>query len=169
MLTQILIHTPRWVFGLFFILLGLGYQQSKTRTVNRFLAFFFPLGMIVLSYLGVLSSFGLYLLPTSMWLLGVFLSAFIGVQYFPLKGAYYQAQEQKYCISGSWRPLLVMMAIYFTKYMVGILTGLQFTIVHNSNFVLIMSFIYGGYSGYFVARAISLYLIGQTKKSLQVA
>ena len=45
-MTQILTHTPLWVFGLFFGLVYLGYLQSRTRQVSRGRLIVLPLAML---------------------------------------------------------------------------------------------------------------------------
>jgi hypothetical protein len=83
---EILVHTPIWVFGLLGFLLFLGWQQSKNRTVKKNIIFILPIGMLFLSYFGISSSFGVLLLPMSLWIFGVFLAAFVSYVFFPFAG-----------------------------------------------------------------------------------
>lgn len=159
MIKQILLHTPAWVFALFFILIALGYQQSRSRYVRKNLAFLLPAGMITLSFLGVVTTFGGKPIPLALWGVGLVLFALLGSQYFPIQGSTYNQNERKYFIPGSWIPMLVIMAIYFTKYSVGILTGLQYSFIFHLHFIVITSFVYGCFSGYFAARSITLWRI----------
>lgn len=46
LIVQILSHTPIWVYALFFVLLGFGLMQTRTRTVGKILALLLPVGMI---------------------------------------------------------------------------------------------------------------------------
>jgi lipopolysaccharide export LptBFGC system permease protein LptF len=58
LLIEILKRTPPWVFFLFFVLLAVGYYQSKDRIVGRGKVAILPIIMIALSFYGVLSAFG---------------------------------------------------------------------------------------------------------------
>ena len=58
MLTQILAHTPRWVFVLFALLVWLGLQQLAARTVSLARVTLLPIAMVGLSFFGMLSAFG---------------------------------------------------------------------------------------------------------------
>ena len=53
MITQILIHTPIWVYGLFVLLVVFGLQQTRSRDVKAVLAYLLPLWMIALSLAGI--------------------------------------------------------------------------------------------------------------------
>lgn len=63
LIAQILSHTPIWVFALFFVLLGFGLQQTRTRSVSIVPALQLPAGMIAYSLAGINSSFGLRTIP----------------------------------------------------------------------------------------------------------
>ena len=60
-MTQILTHTPLWVFGLFFGLVYLGYLQSRTRQVSRGRLIVLPLAMLAWSLYSVWSTFAAHL------------------------------------------------------------------------------------------------------------
>jgi hypothetical protein len=55
---------PIWVFGLFFLLVIFGLQQTRSCNISAALAYFLPFGMIALSLSGINSSFGIRLLKT---------------------------------------------------------------------------------------------------------
>jgi hypothetical protein len=153
---EILAHTPFFVYVLFVVLVVFGFMQSRNRKVNIFLAYLLPFFMVCLSLLGVLSSFGIKFIPLSIWLGGLLVISFAFYRAFPLKGIIYYSSENKLFIPGSWIPFMVIMAIFFTKYVVGVMNGLQIPLVHDSNFIMLLSLIYGCFSGYFVSRALSL-------------
>lgn len=58
MLIEILARTPLWVFAFFFALLALGIVQSRTRQFNRNKVWMLPVAMILFSFYGVVSAFG---------------------------------------------------------------------------------------------------------------
>lgn len=153
---QILSHTPTFVFILFFVLLVFGFIQTRDRKVNLILAFLLPVLMAVFSLAGVFSSFGISLITIGLWLGGLIIVAYLVYRFFSAKGISYSSEEGKFFITGSWVPFSVIMAIFFTKYAVGIMTGMQMALVHQLHFVFILSFLYGCFSGYFIARGINL-------------
>jgi hypothetical protein len=154
---DILSHTPYWVFGLFIALVLLGLQQRKNRRVKMPLAFFLPFGMMALSLAGVFSSFGLSFKPVLIWAVGLSLSASIVARIFPVKGILYYPENNSFYIPGSTVPFLVIMAIFFTKYCVGVLHGLNPEDLNSPTIKFVFALIYGLSSGYFVGRSICLW------------
>ena len=154
MLIEILKHTPSWVFVLFFALLAWGYFQSKDRIVSRSQVSILPVAMIGLSFYGVISAFGIVLTSLASWILGVAVAVGIGVKVAVPRGVTYSEKTQSFSIPGSWLPLVLMMAIFFTKYAVGVILARQLPIVGNPVFMMSIGLCYGFLSGLFLARAI---------------
>ena len=153
---QILTHTPPWVFLLFAVLLAFGLLQTRSRSAKRFLAYFLPAGMILLSFFGVQSSFGMKLMPIAFWALGLIFVALVCARSFPLRGVSYDAGRRTFFLPGTWLPLVVMMGIFFTKYAVAVMHGLGVALVDGPVARALLSLAYGGFSGYFAARALNL-------------
>ena len=153
MLIEILKRTPLWVFVLFFILIALGYFQSKGRTVSRRRVSVLPVAMIALSFYGVLSAFGVAIVGLVFWALGVALAVGVGVKLATPQGVTFFSETQSFFIPGSWLPLAFMMAIFFTKYAVGVILARQLPIASEAVFVASISLCYGLLSGVFLARA----------------
>lgn len=154
MLIEILKRTPPWVFVLFFALLSLGYVQSKDRTVSRGSVSILPIAMIGLSFYGVLSAFGIIPVGFAFWVLGVAVSVGLGVKLAIPRGVTFSTETQSFFVPGSWLPLAFMMAIFFTKYAVGVILARQLPIASEIAFVGSVSLCYGLLSGVFLARAI---------------
>ncbi len=162
-MTQILSHTPTWVFVLFVVLLAFGFMQTRSRNVNKFLAYLLPGGMVVLSLAGVQSSFGLTPFSVAVWAVGLVLVTFIGYTFFRDTRVSFDPHRNAFYIPGSWVPLIVIMAIFFTKYAVAVMTSLKTDTASSPAFAILLSLAYGGFSGYFSSRAVSL--LAQVKKS----
>jgi hypothetical protein len=160
---QILSHTPYWVFGLFIALIVLGLQQRRDRRVKMPFAFFLPIGMIALSLAGIFSSFGLSLIPVIIWAVGLSLGASFIARIFPVKGIRYHPEHNSFYIPGSAIPLVVIMAIFFTKYCVGVLHGTSPEALNSPILKFIFALIYGLTSGYFVGRSICLWAAFRSK------
>ncbi len=153
----ILQHTPIWVFGLFIGLVFLGYSQTKTRLLSVKRLIIFPLVMLVLSALGIASSFGLHLLGFALWMLGIGAAYALNLVIKSPKGATYLSDEQLFRLPGSWLPMVLIMVIFFTKYLVGVLLALHPEIVHTPTFLISACLVFGLSSGFFLARALHVY------------
>lgn len=156
MLSEILRRTPSWVFVLFFALLALGYFQSKDRLVSRSNVTLLPAAMLLLSFYGVLSAFGITPLALAAWLAGVGATVWLGLKTANLCGASITKETKLLAVPGSWLPLSLMMAIFFTKYAVGVILARKLPVASNLTFIGSVSLIYGLLSGVFFARAISI-------------
>lgn len=152
---QILSHTPAWVFVLFAVLLGFGLIQTRNRSVKKRVAYVLPAAMVALSLSGVQSSFGFKLLPVAAWAAGLLVVAFVCYKVFPNRGVSFDSGRNAFYIPGSWAPLAVIMAIFFTKYALAVVQGRMGASVGQSTAAAI-SLAYGCFSGYFCARAASL-------------
>ncbi|GLX76973.1 hypothetical protein tinsulaeT_03130 [Thalassotalea insulae] len=163
MLIQILANTPLWVYGLFIFLLVFGFVQTRTRLVNKVPALLLPVGMIVLSLSGVHSSFGLELLPLAAWGCALIIVTVAGYVLFKDERIHFKASEGKYFIPGSWAPFMVMMAIFFAKYLYAVMSSLGAEIITTPIFIGTLAAVYGILSGYFASRAVNL--ISQAQKA----
>jgi len=160
---QILSHTPIWVFALFVVLLAFGFMQTRSRNVGKFLAYLLPAGMVALSLAGIQSSFGLKPIPIAFWAVGLVLVTFIGYKFFADTRVTFDAGKNAFFIPGSWIPLLVIMAISFTKYIFAVMRALNVDAVNSPAFAMALSLAYGCFSGYFSSRAANL--VTQTRKA----
>ncbi len=156
MIAQILIHTPIWVYGLFVVLVAFGLQQTRSRNVKAVLAYLLPLGMIALSLAGINSSFGIKPVPIIMWALGLLAVSAIGFKYFRDDRVTFSRSNRSFFIPGSWTPFVVIMAIFFTKYVFAVMNALDPNTATASTFVAMLSLAYGCFSGYFSSRAVNL-------------
>ena len=153
MIIEILSRTPPWVFVLFFVLLALGYLQSKNRTLSRGKVLALPTAMIVLSFYGVFYAFGMTHMGLGSWILGVATALGLGLTLARPKGVAFSTETQSFSVPGSWFPLAIMMAIFFTKYAVGVIFARQLPMTHETGFIGSVSFCYGFLSGTLLARA----------------
>lgn len=154
MLIQILKHTPPWVFVLFFVLLALGCYQAHARTVSRGTLAIIPAAMIGLSFYGVVSAFGVDTIGLACWAAGAAVAVWLGARFTAPQGVAYSPQTGSFMVPGSWVPLALMMAIYFTKFAVGVMLARQLPIAREAVFAGAVSLCYGLFSGLFLARAI---------------
>lgn len=152
----ILSNTPPWVYGLFVLLLVFGLMQTRTRSVRRVPALLLPVGMVALSLAGIQSSFGLRLAPLAAWAVALATSAWVGLALFRDQRVAYDKGTRAYRVPGSWWPLLVIMAIFFAKYVYAVMQALKVGGITAPVLIVAMSALYGLLSGYFAARALNL-------------
>lgn len=161
MIVQILAHTPIWVYPLFLLLVVFGFIQTRTRTIRRIPALILPVGMSVLSLAGIISSFGLTTLPLAAWGLAIAIATVVGYTFFRDTRVHSNATDGTFFIPGSWVPLVVMMAIFFTKYLYAIMNAYNPEIYSTPLFIGTLSAVYGLYSGYFSSRTVTLITLAQ--------
>lgn len=152
----ILSNTPPWVYGLFVLLLVFGLMQTRTRNVGRVPALLLPVGMVALSLAGIRSSFGLRPVPMTSWAVALAISAWVGFTLRRDLQVAYDKSARAFRVPGSWWPLLVIMAIFFTKYVYAVMQALKVDVIAAPLFIVALSAVYGVLSGYFAARALNL-------------
>ena len=153
----ILSHTPIWVYVLFAVLVFFGVKQSKPRQVSQMMVVALPVAMLVLSLAGVLSGFGIVLLSIVFWLVGLVLSQLFNRVFKLTSYAEYDLHNQSFLIQGSWVPLMLMMAIFFTKYAVAFLQATEHALTAEPLFMLVVCAWYGLLSGSFLVRAMGIW------------
>jgi uncharacterized protein DUF6622 len=156
-LIEILKRTPSWVFVLFFVLLAAGYFRSKDRAVSRGKISILPVAMIGLSSYGVLSAFGITPVGLIFWVVGVRVAVWLGVKLAAPHGVTFSTETRSFSVPGSWLPLTLMMAIFFTKYAVGVILARQLPVANVPVFVGSISLCHGFLSGIFLARALVIW------------
>jgi hypothetical protein len=156
-LSALISHTPTWVFAIFFTLLVLGFIQSKERIVKIKTVFILPIAMIIFSFFGVSSVFGLSILTISLWGIGLATTLVIGLKLACPRLVSFSEQSNKLTIPGSWVPLFFMMAIFFTKYFVGFAVARELPIVNENMFIILLSLLYGAFSGIFLSRGFVMF------------
>ncbi|MBK9942340.1 MAG: hypothetical protein IPP13_12070 [Kouleothrix sp.] len=161
MIVQILAHTPIWVYPLFLLLVVFGFIQTRTRTVRRVPALLLPAGMSVLSLAGIISSFGLTTIPLAAWGMALTMATVVGYTFFRDPRIQSKAADGTFFIPGSWVPLAVMMAIFFTKYLYAVMHAFNPAIFSTPLIIGTLSAVYGLYSGYFSSRTVTLIKLAQ--------
>jgi len=157
MLMEILAHTPGWVFALFAVLVWLGCKQLLTSRVSLKRITVLPIAMTVLSFYGVISAFPDSPMALPCWVAAAVVAALLVLQRPLHEATRYDAGTRSFDVAGSAVPLVLMMGIFFTKYVVGVQTAMHPALTHLPGFVLPVSLLYGAFSGIFAARASRLW------------
>lgn len=156
MLMQILVHTPLWVWGIFAVLLVLGYSRSKPSVVSKKRLAILPAVFIALSVFGIWSAFGANAIGVAGWLAGVALGLLVNRVLQLPKGVRYDAASKTFAVPGSFVPMVLMMAIFATKYVVAVTMAINHGAAESALFIVGVSMAYGFFSGSFLARSLRI-------------
>lgn len=157
MILEIVRRTPLWVWPLFLLLLYLGYAQTRTRPVPAARLAILPVVMPGLSMLGMLSVFGADAVALGCWLAAL-LATLASVRALGLpKGAFRTPDARSFVVPGSWWPLALIMAIFFTRYAVAVALAMNPSLPQLALFTMAVSVTYGLPSGFFIGRALNIW------------
>jgi predicted dienelactone hydrolase len=156
-IAQIFIYTPGWVFGLLVGLIIVGLIPVRTREVPVQAVFIMPIVMLMMSLIGTLIDLGLAWTTITFWLLGAASVTLLLLKLPNNNSIGYDQATRKLSLQGSWIPLLIIMAIFCTRYALGMSIGMNLNIVREYYFAPLVSFTLGALSGYFIAQGINYY------------
>lgn len=157
MTLDILHNTPIWIWLVLAALLAFGLVQTRRRRPPRALVFLLPAIMIALSLYSLRASFGWQVDALGSWAIGV-LAAFVlnGAVFRSPTGIGYDGVARTFDIPGSWIPLLLMMTIFCTRFVIGVTTAISPSAVAEPNFIRAVCALLGLCSGLFAARALRI-------------
>lgn len=157
MLLQILRHTPTWVFVLFFALVAAGVAQLSARRMPLARVVALPLSLLGLSIYGVVHGFAAHPLALLCWALAGAVAVTLVQRSAVPAGTSYDPATRRLHVPGSAVPLVLMMAIFLSKYAVGVALGLTPQLASQAPFALGVSALYGVLSGTLLGRAVRLW------------
>lgn len=153
---QILTNTPLWVWGLLAALLVLGWSQTRSRNVGLARIIILPLGLGAFSLYGTISAFGTSPAVLGSWFATAVLLVLVVTQLPLPAGARYETATRQFQLPGSWIPMALIMAIFLTKYVVGVSLVMHPELKVHANFSLAIGTLYGVFSGIFAGRTVRL-------------
>lgn len=151
-ITQVLQHTPVWVWALLAGLIALGLRQSQDHVVSRTRLLIQPLALGLMSIFGAASTFGGQAVTVAGWLAG----AALGVALNRLLGLPRQVQalaDGRWAIGGSWAPMALLMGIFWLRYVIAVALAIAPGLAGQPLFAAAASALYGAATGLFAARA----------------
>jgi hypothetical protein len=157
MLTEIFLHTPKWVFFLLAGLVWLGARQLIANSVSLRRVTVMPVVMTGLALYGVTSAFGSSPLALLAWAAGVVAVVALVLQRGLPAGTRYDAASRQFHVAGSAVPLALLMGIFLTKYVVGVTLAIHPEIHGSASFALGIPLLYGAFNGIFAGRALRLW------------
>jgi hypothetical protein len=169
MLFGILKHTPVWVWGLLALLLYFGYQRSKPHSLAKQRVIILPGIMILLSVFGMWSAFGTSPYALVPWACGAALAILLNRLLRLPKGVSYDPATRRFTVPGSWVPMMLMMAIFATKYVVGVTTAINQPFAASDLFVASTSLVYGFISGSFFSRSMRTLSAAKPEANAEIA
>lgn len=152
----LLTKTPAYVFVIFFILLILGLIQLKERRAKTTRVLIMPFALILYSFYSTIATFGFNFLAVGLFSLGVILIFLFSYLIDLSKLATYNSLKEEFLIKGSFMPLVLMMLVFFAKYVLNVFQALNNPILENFLFVGASSLFFGILSGIFLVRALAI-------------
>ena len=152
----ILQHIPHWVFLILAALLWLGLSARKDRMIRWRVPIIVPIAMTLMAITSLLGQYGAtdLLIPALLsWVLVCALMVWRLTKKALPNTFQYDIELDKFYLPGSYVPLAMYLGIFAFKFMVGFMTGMHMPIVNEFMFVLVVSAIYGLFSGVFLSIA----------------
>ncbi|MBT9502455.1 MAG: hypothetical protein IV092_14525 [Burkholderiaceae bacterium] len=156
MLQQVVDHTPVYVWGLLMFCLVMGVKQSQDQQLSRQRLLIVPAIWTAFGLWGVASAFGLQAQNLAAWALGLGLVIATLRQTPWPRGVSFDRRSGLFHVPGSWGPMVMIMAIFMAKYLVGASLAMLPQLAQATAFGLAVSALYGALSGLFIARSLSI-------------
>ena len=169
MLLQIIVHTPRWVFAVFLLLLCLGARQLVAHDLDLNRVTLMSLAMGALSIYGVVSVFGDSPISLTAWAVTAAVLLALVLQHSLPSAKRYGATRRRFRSDGSPVPLALMMGIFLTKYGVGVALALHPELRRHAAFGLAVPALYGAFSGVSTARTVRLWRLALRSDAMPAA
>ena len=151
-ITQVLQHTPVWVWAILAGLIGLGLLQSRDHVLSRSRLLAQPLALGLMSVVGAASTFGLHAAPVAGWLAGALLGAALN-QPLRLPRQVQALSDGRWAVGGSWAPMALLMGIFWLRYAISASLAMAPGLAGQPGFAAVASALYGAATGLFAARA----------------
>ncbi|WP_307720713.1 DUF6622 family protein [Duganella sp. BJB476] len=152
MIQQIVSHTPTYVWALLAFILYRGVLASRDREIAFRRLFIIPAVMLWLSLSSMNEHGALGGGVWGVWALGVVAGA--ALTWRLGSGAVITVSRAAGTVQqrGSWAPLMLMIAIFATKYTVAVLTAMHPELQQNLVFAAAVTVLFGLFNGVFVGR-----------------
>ena len=149
MLLNIVRNTPYWVWSLLTGLVALGSSQLFARRASLLRICIMPVAMTAFAIYGLVAAFAnthRVFSTATAWLLATVCSAVLALWLPPAApaGSRFDAPSQTFELPGSAVPLLMILGIFLTKYIVGVELALQPSQAQDPTFSLGVARLYGG-------------------------
>jgi hypothetical protein len=167
-MSHLISNLPTWVIAVFFVLLWLGFRQTKTTQISKPRITLIPLVFLGLSLYGVLQVPHALPLALVAWGLGIRCAIVLGRSMDYGRGVVRHAENDSYVVPGSWVPLILMMNVFVIKFIQGYLIGTHTVDPNSIGFIAISSLVSGLISGTFLARTLQIFKTGNAATATTV-
>lgn len=168
--TNLVSHTPSWVWLLLTGLCVLGFSQTRNRQISLQRLCVLPLVMLGLSLSGMATSLGLSASVLLVWMGVLLISATSLLQLGLGRGISFDTANQLFRVPGSWLPLFLIVTMFIAKYAVAVSLTIQPALAQQAGFTLGFSALFGVLNGAFLVRAlVVLRLLKSEKPTLNFA
>lgn len=148
---RVIAGAPLWVWPLLGLLVAVGIAQTRRRVAPLWRVAALPIAMIAISFHGVIATFAAPWTPLGVWAIGVAI-AIAGNEVLELPhDVHYLAATRSFEIGGSWIPLVLILAIFATRFIVGASLAMDPGVRDELVFMVAVSLAYGCFSGTFFA------------------
>lgn len=167
MIQQIISHTPVYVWALLAFLLYRGYLASRDREISLLKLSIIPAVMLVLTLSGMNTYGALGDGVWGVWAVGMLAGMALTWR---LTGGDIAVDRAAGTVRqrGSWMPLVLMVAIFFIKYTVAVVSVMHPALPHSLPFATAVAVLFGLFNGIFFGR-LSRYLAAYVRQPAAVA
>jgi hypothetical protein len=151
MLIQILTHTPLYVWAILAFLVNRGVNAMRDREIEVRRLVIIPAVMLVLSLQDIGAKFGLGGWALAAWALTAAATALLAGLAGTTRIAAGSAPGTVR-VRGSRLPLVMMMAVFFTKYVASVTLAVAPQLRHDTLFAIAVCALFGVYNGWFAGR-----------------
>lgn len=151
MLIQILTHTPLYVWAILAFLVNRGVNAMRDREIEMRRLVIIPAVMLILSLQDIGTKFGLGGWALAAWALTTAAAALLTGLSGSTRVAV-GATPGTVRVRGSRLPLVMMLAVFFTKYVASVTLAVAPQLRHDTLFVVAVCALFGVYNGWFVGR-----------------
>ena len=147
-IAAILTHTPIWVWAVFALVLYLGYQRTRDRTVVLWRLLLLPLVMVVTAGSGLIGA-GLAAAPAII--VGLLIGGVCG-WLMEREGATRRLADGRLWLRGEWTSLVQIVAIFVWRYATAVLGATNPALAADSTWHLLTVFVSSALAALFLGR-----------------
>jgi hypothetical protein len=151
MLSNIITHTPLYVWAILAFLVSRGVTAMRQRELAFKSLCIIPLVMLLLSLQDISNKFALAPLPLAAWLAGACVAGGLAWRMGAARISAGSAPG-RVTVAGSVLPLLLMVSIFCTKYATAVALAIAPDLAGRALFMIAVCLLFGAFNGLFLGR-----------------
>jgi hypothetical protein len=151
--------TPLWVWGLFGLVLFLGYMNTRDRTIGVWRALILPLAMTATS-LSFMFAASIRPEAAAAWAIALALGAWIGRSIGLASGAKPGERPMTIHVPGEWLSLVLIIGIFASRYVSAVAIAITPSLTADPLFLVARSAVTGLLGGMFLGRGLTITWLG---------